>query len=54
LMDGGDEVQNRNKAQELAKIARDVVREGGSSHDNLTTLIDELKHLRDNRVSKLL
>ncbi|KEH32251.1 UDP-glucosyltransferase family protein [Medicago truncatula] len=55
LMDGGDEaVQIRNKAQELAKIAKDVVREGGSSHDNLTTLIDELKHLRDNRVPKQL
>jgi len=55
LMDGGTEaVQIRNKAQELAKIARDVIQEGGSSHDNLTSLIDELKHLRENRVPKQL
>ncbi|WJX96048.1 soyasapogenol B glucuronide galactosyltransferase [Trifolium repens] len=51
LMDGGDEaVQIRQRAQKFAKIARNVVQEGGSSHENLVTLIDELKQLRDNKV----
>ncbi|KEH15804.1 putative UDP-glucuronosyl/UDP-glucosyltransferase [Medicago truncatula] len=50
LMDSGDEaIQIRRRAQEIAKIAKHVVQEGGSSHDNLTALIDELKQLRDNK-----
>ncbi|WJX90514.1 soyasapogenol B glucuronide galactosyltransferase [Trifolium repens] len=53
FMDGGDEaIQIRQRAQKFAKIARNVVLEGGSSHESLMTLIDELKQLRDNKVLK--
>ncbi|PNX79853.1 isoflavonoid glucosyltransferase [Trifolium pratense] len=46
-MDGGDEaIQIRERSQKLAKITRHVVKEGGSSHKNLTALINELKELR--------
>jgi UDP:flavonoid glycosyltransferase YjiC (YdhE family) len=50
LMDDGDEaVQIRQRAQKFAKIATRV-QENGSSHENLTALIDELKRLRDSKV----
>ncbi|CAJ2634472.1 unnamed protein product [Trifolium pratense] len=50
LMDDGDEaVQIRQRSQKFAKIARRV-QEDGSSHENLTALIDELKRLRENKV----
>ncbi|XP_045786355.1 UDP-glucose flavonoid 3-O-glucosyltransferase 7-like [Trifolium pratense] len=50
LMDDGDEaVQIRQRSQKFAKIAR-LVQEDGSSHENLTALIDELKRLRENKV----
>ncbi|MED6119766.1 hypothetical protein PIB30_014625 [Stylosanthes scabra] len=52
LMDGGDEAQQiRRRARELGKKARAAVEEGGSSHKNLTSLIDELKRLRECRKS---
>ncbi|KAK7292353.1 hypothetical protein RIF29_08131 [Crotalaria pallida] len=48
LMDGGDEAQEiKQRAQEFGKKAREAVQQGGSSHNNLTALIDELKRLRD-------
>ncbi|KAK7387822.1 hypothetical protein VNO78_22616 [Psophocarpus tetragonolobus] len=48
LMDAGDEaMQIRRRAQEFAQKAREAVREGGSSHNNLTALIDDLILLRD-------
>ncbi|XP_057723819.1 probable UDP-glucosyl transferase 73B6 [Arachis stenosperma] len=48
LMDGGNEAQEiRVRAQELGKKARAAVQEGGSSFNNFTALIDELKRLRD-------
>ncbi|CAL5198792.1 unnamed protein product [Lathyrus oleraceus] len=51
LMDGGDEaVQVRRKAREFAKITRYAAGEGGSSHENLTSLIDELKRIRDSKM----
>ncbi|PNX99657.1 isoflavonoid glucosyltransferase [Trifolium pratense] len=51
LMDGGDEaIQIRERSQKLAKITRHVVQEGGSSHKNLTALINELKELRHSKV----
>ncbi|XP_057415352.1 UDP-glucose flavonoid 3-O-glucosyltransferase 7-like [Lotus japonicus] len=47
LMDGGDEgEQIRRRAQEYGEKARQAVEEGGSSHKNLTALIDDLKRLR--------
>ncbi|CAJ2634473.1 unnamed protein product [Trifolium pratense] len=50
LMDDGDEaVQIRERAQKFAKIARRV-QEDGSSHENLTVFIDELKRLRNTKV----
>ncbi|KAA8521153.1 hypothetical protein F0562_011842 [Nyssa sinensis] len=51
LMDDGDEgvVLMRQKAKELGEKARRAVEEGGSSHRNLTLLIEELKQLRDHK-----
>ncbi|XP_057415351.1 UDP-glucose flavonoid 3-O-glucosyltransferase 7-like [Lotus japonicus] len=47
LMDGGDEAERiRQCAQEYGKKARQAIQEGGSSHKNLTTLIEELKQLK--------
>ncbi|KAL1372605.1 hypothetical protein HN51_002723 [Arachis hypogaea] len=47
LMDGGDEAQEiRGRTKEFGKKARVAVQEGGSSYNNLTALIDELKRLR--------
>ncbi|PNY07427.1 isoflavonoid glucosyltransferase [Trifolium pratense] len=51
LMGGGDEaVQIRQRAQKFAKIVPSVVQEGGSSYENMTTLINELKRLRDDKI----
>ncbi|XP_058758866.1 UDP-glucose flavonoid 3-O-glucosyltransferase 7-like [Vicia villosa] len=51
LMDGGEEaVRIRGRVKELAKTAKHVVCEGGSSHENLTVLIDELKRIRQSKV----
>ncbi|KAJ1405649.1 UDP-glucosyltransferase family protein [Sesbania bispinosa] len=51
LMDGGDEAdQIRRRAQEFGEKARQAVQEGGSSHNNLTALIDDLKRLRDGKL----
>lgn len=51
LMDGGDEAkERRRKCKELGEKARRAV-EGGSSHKNLTVLIEELKKLRDEKTS---
>ncbi|XP_020227520.1 scopoletin glucosyltransferase [Cajanus cajan] len=48
LMDAGDEAtQIRRRAKEFAQKARKAVKEGGSSHNNLTALIHDLKRLRD-------
>ncbi|XP_061349786.1 scopoletin glucosyltransferase-like [Gastrolobium bilobum] len=50
LLDGGDEADDiRRRAQEFRKKARQAVQEGGSSHKNLTALIDDLKRLRDSK-----
>nr|UXM20149.1 O-glycosyltransferase [Astragalus mongholicus] len=52
LMDGGDEAENiRRLAREFGDKAKLAVQEGGSSHKNLTTLIDDLKRLRDCKLS---
>ncbi|RDX74275.1 UDP-glucose flavonoid 3-O-glucosyltransferase 7, partial [Mucuna pruriens] len=48
LMDGGDEaLEIRRRAKEFGKKASQAVREGGSSHNNLSALIDDLMRLRD-------
>ncbi|XP_057977237.1 probable UDP-glucosyl transferase 73B6 [Malania oleifera] len=49
LMDGGDHrgEEVRRRAVELGVVARRAVQEGGSSHRNLTALIEDLKRLRD-------
>ncbi|KAL1334713.1 hypothetical protein AAHE18_11G197200 [Arachis hypogaea] len=48
LMDGANEAQEiRGRAQELGKKARASVQESGSSFNNFTALINELKRLRD-------
>ncbi|GFY97345.1 hypothetical protein Acr_11g0016510 [Actinidia rufa] len=51
LMDSGDLAAEtrRQKAKELGEKARRAVEEGGSSHRNLTLLIEELKQLREER-----
>ncbi|XP_057415353.1 UDP-glucose flavonoid 3-O-glucosyltransferase 7-like [Lotus japonicus] len=47
LMDGGDEAEQiRRRAHEYGRKARLAVEEGGSSHNNLTALIDDIKRLR--------
>ncbi|XP_057420030.1 scopoletin glucosyltransferase-like [Lotus japonicus] len=51
LMDGGDEAEQiRRRAEEFGVKARLAVQDGGSSHNNLTALIDDLKQLRDRKV----
>nr|UXY92008.1 UDP-glycosyltransferase UGT10 [Glycyrrhiza glabra] len=51
LMGGGDEAEKiRRRARELGDKAMQAVREGGSSHNNLTALIDDLRRLRDRKV----
>ncbi|CAL5359110.1 hypothetical protein CsSME_00049200 [Camellia sinensis var. sinensis] len=37
------------KSKVLGEMALKAVKEGGSSHRNLTVLIEELKQLRDQR-----
>lgn len=50
LMDGGDEAENiRWRAREFGHNARRAVQEGGSSHNNLLALIDDIKRLRDSK-----
>ncbi|XP_057510568.1 probable UDP-glucosyl transferase 73B6 [Actinidia eriantha] len=51
LMDTGDLAAEtrRQKAKELGEKARRAVEEGGSSHRNLSLLIEELKQLREER-----
>ncbi|KAL7182970.1 hypothetical protein ACSBR1_041624 [Camellia fascicularis] len=50
VMDGGDAaVMMREKAKMLGEMAQKAVKEGGSSHRNLTVLIKELDQLRDQR-----
>lgn len=54
LMDGGDEVimEMRRRVGELRKKAREAVEPGGSSHTNLTQLIDELKLWRESKLER--
>ena len=48
LMDDGDEAKEiRRRAHEFRRKATHAVEEGGSSHNNLLALIDDLKRLRD-------
>ncbi|CAJ1941192.1 unnamed protein product [Sphenostylis stenocarpa] len=48
MIDGGDEAQEiRRRAQEFGEKAREAVGEGGSSHKNLTALIDDLIQVRE-------
>ncbi|CAJ1939529.1 unnamed protein product [Sphenostylis stenocarpa] len=42
---GEEAIDMRNKAKELSKLARRAMEEGGSSHSDLTTLIEELTSL---------
>ncbi|CAL5198788.1 unnamed protein product [Lathyrus oleraceus] len=50
LMDGGDQAEKiRRSALEFGNKAKQAVQEGGSSHINLTVLIDELIRLRDRK-----
>ncbi|KAK7292356.1 hypothetical protein RIF29_08134 [Crotalaria pallida] len=49
LMDDGEGEEIRMHAQEFGKKARQAVQQGGSSHNNLTALIDHLKRLRDHK-----
>ncbi|KAI3847848.1 hypothetical protein MKW92_009936 [Papaver armeniacum] len=47
LMGDGEEGQNmRTRAKELSKMARKTVKEGGSSYENLTALIQELQMVK--------
>ena len=50
LMDGGDEAEDiRRRAREFGDKARGAVQEGGSSHNNLLALIDDIRRLRDSK-----
>nr|AFK79035.1 glycosyltransferase UGT3 [Bupleurum chinense] len=51
LMEGEDDVgkEMRNKTRELGEMAKNAVKEGGSSYKNLRILIEELKEIRDNK-----
>ena len=51
LMGGSDEAENiRRRAQEFGMKAKEAVQDGGSSHHNLTVLINDLKRLRDCKI----
>ncbi|GMP96196.1 hypothetical protein CsSME_00044946 [Camellia sinensis var. sinensis] len=52
VMDSGDPAAEmmREKAKMLGEMAHKAVKEGGSSHRNLTVLIEELEQLRDQKV----
>ncbi|XP_028768269.1 UDP-glucose flavonoid 3-O-glucosyltransferase 7-like [Neltuma alba] len=51
LMDEGEEGEEmRRRARELGEKAREAVKEGGSSHENLKTLIRELQETRDSKL----
>jgi len=48
LMDGGDEAKEiRQRAQEFGEKATRAVQKGGSTHNNLLALIDDLKRIRN-------
>jgi scopoletin glucosyltransferase len=50
LMDGGDEAEKiRQHAREFGEKAKHAIQEGGSSHSNLTAVVNYLKRLRDNK-----
>ncbi|MED6146077.1 hypothetical protein PIB30_031215 [Stylosanthes scabra] len=50
VMDGGDEAEGiRRRVEELKKKAREAVQEGGSSYNNLTSLIREIRRLIINK-----
>nr|UXM20148.1 O-glycosyltransferase [Astragalus mongholicus] len=50
LLDGGDEAKKiKQRAREFGDKAKRAAQEGGSSHRNLTALIEDLKRLRDNK-----
>ena len=50
LMDSYDEsMEMRKRAQELGEKAKRAIEEGGSSHESLTTLIEELRAYLDGR-----
>lgn len=42
LMDGDESEARRDRARELAKMAKRAVEEGGSSHLNIALLIEDL------------
>lgn len=51
VMDGGDQVEEmRKKTKELGEKAIRAMKTGGSSHQNLTNLIHDLKQLREKYV----
>ncbi|XP_039684644.1 scopoletin glucosyltransferase [Medicago truncatula] len=51
LMDNGDEAKEiRRRAQEFGRKATQAVQEGGSSNNNLLTLIGDLKRSRDRKL----
>ncbi|CAL0305193.1 unnamed protein product [Lupinus luteus] len=50
LMEDGDEVEQiRKRAHEFGKKARQAIQQGGSSYNNLTALIDNLRYLKDHK-----
>ncbi|KAJ7951236.1 Glycosyltransferase [Quillaja saponaria] len=49
ILDGGEEAEGmRKRARELKEIAKRSVEEGGSSYNNLTAMIQDLKEFRAN------
>lgn len=53
LMDDGEEAaERRRRAREMGNAAKIATQEGGSSHNNLTLLIEELKKMRENKIKK--
>lgn len=53
LMDGGDKVEEmRRKIKDLGDKAKSALKPGGSSYQNLTNLIHELKQMRDTRLEQ--
>ncbi|KAL6273620.1 hypothetical protein ACE6H2_024312 [Prunus campanulata] len=45
LMDGEESQGRRERARELVEMAKRAVAEGGSSHQNIKQLIQEIKEL---------
>ncbi|XP_028783084.1 UDP-glycosyltransferase 73B4-like [Neltuma alba] len=53
VMDGGEEAAKmRSRIKELSEKAKKAVEEGGSSHNNLTVLIEELQRFRQSEATK--